>query len=120
MADESHNVVLKVPAQEVQGLSGGYHCEKRGDIAADKDILSTSMEELDDVNKLCGLLHMEWGVSHIFPKQLHQILGQAVGWGTDGVNNGPEGSVVNADRFGCPCTLLWQTVLFTVGSHPSM
>jgi hypothetical protein len=37
------------------------------------------MEELGDVDKLCGVLHMAWGVSEIFPEQLCQILGQVLG-----------------------------------------
>jgi hypothetical protein len=31
-----------------------------------------------------------WGVPHVFSELLSQILGQAVGWGADGADDGPE------------------------------
>jgi hypothetical protein len=82
--------MLKVLAQEAQGLSSGNHGEKQDDFKADKDVPRTSMEGLD-VDKLHILLHVVWGVLYMFPKELHQILGQVVGWGASGVNSGPGG-----------------------------
>jgi hypothetical protein len=46
------------------------------------------MEGLD-VDELHRVLHVAWGVSHIFPEQLSQILSQTIGCGTDGIDDGP-------------------------------
>jgi hypothetical protein len=70
IAEESSDVVIKVLAQEVQGFSNGYHSEKQDDIEAHTDALRTRTEELDDFVKLHGVLHVAWGVSHIFPSSV--------------------------------------------------
>jgi hypothetical protein len=76
------DVIPKVPAQEAQGLSERHQGEKRDDIEAKKDVLRTRAEGLD-VDELHGVLHVSWGVSHVFPQHLHQIRGQAVGKGAN-------------------------------------
>jgi hypothetical protein len=40
------------------------------------------MEGLDDADKLRGVLHIMWGVTHMFLEQFCQILDEVVGWGT--------------------------------------
>jgi hypothetical protein len=80
-----------VPADEAQGLNNGHHGDERNDIEADKNVLRTSTEGLDDVDELHGVLHVAWRVPHVFTELLGQILGQVVGWSADGADDGPEG-----------------------------
>jgi hypothetical protein len=79
MTEKTKDVVPGVPAQESQGLSKRHYGEKRDDVETNKDVLRTSTGGLDDVDKLRGFLHVSWGMTHVFPYQLHQILDQAVG-----------------------------------------
>jgi hypothetical protein len=48
------------------------------------------MEGLDGVDELRGILHVAWRVPHVFFELPSQILGQAVGWGADGADDGSE------------------------------
>jgi hypothetical protein len=68
----------------------GNMVKSKDDSDADMHVLRTSTDGLDDVDKVHGVLHAACGVAHLFNEQLCQILGQAVGWGTNGADIGPE------------------------------